>query len=327
MEFKDYYNILGVDETADDKTIKSAYRKLARLYHPDVSKENEAEEKFKEVSEAYEVLKNAEKRAEYDELRKYGQNGRFQPPPGWQASGGYSGGEQPFYEGDFSEFFSSIFGGGRGDFGGGKGDFSGFRSGGHDFTGGQRFSQKGEDVETELPIFLEDTLSEESKTIEYHLPQFDGQGRRIKVSKTLKVKIPPGVVDGERIRLKGQGAGGFNGGDNGDLYLRIRLVPHPLYDVQGHNLLITVPVAPWEAALGAKITVPTLDGKVSITVPANSQAGQKLRIKGKGLVTKAGRADLFAVLKIVIPTDNNAQLQAHWQALQNASEFNPRADW
>ena len=318
MEFKDYYKILGVDESADDKAIKSAYRKLARQYHPDVSKESNAEEKFKEVSEAYEVLKSADKRAEYDELKKYGQNGHFQPPPGWQG-GGQAGGEQHFYDGDFSDFFSSIFGGG--DFASGDGGFSGFN------TGGRNFAQKGEDVETELPIFLEDTLAEESKTIEYHLPQVDSQGRRVKVKKTLKVKIPSGVVDGERIRLKGQGGSGYNGGESGDLYLRIRLVPHPLFDVQGHNLLITVPVAPWEAALGAKITVPTLDGKVNITIPANSQAGQKLRVKGKGLVTKSGRADLFAVLKIVIPTEDNSELQQHWQALQKASDFNPRASW
>ena len=316
MEFKDYYKILGVDENADDKTIKTAYRKLARQYHPDVSKENQAEEKFKEVNEAYEVLKSAEKRAEYDELRKYSQNGRFQPPPGWQ--GGTSAGEQGFYEGDFSEFFSSIFGGGHTD-----GGFSGFSG----FDRSERnYAIKGDDVETELPIFLEDTLSEESKTIEYHLPQIDAQGRRVKVAKTLKVKIPPGVSDGERIRLKNQGGQGFNGGPNGDLYLRIRLVPHPLFDVQGHNLLITAPIAPWEAALGTKMVVPTLDGKVNITVPANSQAGQKLRVKGKGLLTKQGRADLFVVLKIVVPA-NNDQLSEQWQALQAAANFNPRADW
>ncbi|WP_317932163.1 DnaJ C-terminal domain-containing protein [Halioxenophilus sp. WMMB6] len=315
MEFKDYYKILGVDEAADDKAIKSAYRKLARQYHPDVSTENQAEEKFKEVTEAYEVLKSPEKRAEYDELRKYGQGGRFQPPPGWQSAGGGDG----YYEGDFSEFFSSIFGNRGGDAG-----FGGFQRGA---GGGRSYAIKGEDIETELPIFLEDTLSEESKTIEYHLPQVDAQGRRVKVAKTLKVKIPAGVSDGERIRLKNQGGPGYNGGANGDLYLRIRLVPHPLFDVQGHNLLVTVPIAPWEAVLGAKIVVPTLEGKVNITVPANSQAGQKLRIKGKGLQTKTGRADLFAVLKIVVPASSDAAAQAQWQALQEASQFNPRADW
>lgn len=315
MEFKDYYKILGVDEDADDKAIKTAYRKLARQYHPDVSKENQAEEKFKEVTEAYEVLKSKEKRAEYDELRKYGRNGRFQPPPDWQASGGYGGGEQHFYEGDFSEFFSSIFGGGRSNQ-----DFSGFQ-------GGRGYSARGEDVETELPVFLEETLKETTKTIDYHLPQVDAQGRRINTRKTLNVKVPAGVGDGERIRLKGQGAPGGRGVENGDLYLRIRLVPHPLFDVQGHNLLITAPITPWEAALGTKITVPTLDGKVNLTIPQNSQAGQKLRVKGKGLAMKGSRADLFVVLKIVNPPDSNAEMQAAWQTLKEASHFDPRKKW
>ncbi|BFM08691.1 DnaJ C-terminal domain-containing protein [Halioxenophilus aromaticivorans] len=318
MEFKDYYKILGVEETADDKAIKSAYRKLARQYHPDVSKEPDAEARFKELSEAYEVLKNAEKRAEYDALKQYGQNGRFQPPPGWQSSHSGAGSEQQFYSGDFSDFFSSIFG---------AGDFQNSGSAFNGFGRGSNFAQKGDDVETELPVFLEDTLTEQSKTIQYHSPQVDANGGRYKATKTLKVKIPAGVADGERIRLKGQGGVGDNGGDNGDLYLRVRLVPHPKFDVQGQDLLITVPVAPWEAALGAKVTVPTLEGKVNITIPANSQAGQKLRIKGKGLATKNSRGDLIAVLKIMNPTEDDAQLHSHWQALQNASHFNPRAGW
>ncbi len=321
MEFKDYYKILGVAENADDKSIKTAYRKLARQYHPDVSQEADAENKFKEITEAYEVLKSKDKRAEYDELRKYGRNGRFQPPPDWQNRAG-GGQEQEFYHGDFSEFFNSIFG----NAGGARSGFRGFEG----FTDGAHFNQnakhKGEDIEAELAVFLEDTLAEESKTIHYQIPHIDGRGMRSFKEKTLKVKIPAGVADGERIRLKNQGAPGFNGGENGDLFLRIRLVPHPLFDVQGHDLYVTVPIAPWEAVLGAKIVVPTLDGKVSLSIPANSQAGQKLRIKGKGLPTKTGRGDLLAVLKIVVPKADSEQQKQAWQTLAEASNYNPRSD-
>ncbi len=316
MEFKDYYKILGVAADADDKAIKTAYRKLARQYHPDVSTEHQAEDKFKEVTEAYEVLKSPEKRAEYDELRRYGRGGKFQPPPGWQANrdsqaGGFGGGEH-VYEGDFSEFFSSIFGGA------GNSGFT--RQGGN-------FAQRGQDIETDLPIFLEDTLKPEERTIEYNMPHIDAQGRRSSVRKTLKVKVPPGVGDGERIRLKGQGGPGLGGGASGDLYLRIRLVPHPLFDVEGHNLLVTVPISPWEAALGAKLTVPTLEGDIRLTVPANSQTGQRLRVKGRGLVMKQGRGDLYAVLKVVMPPAADDKQRQHWQAMAASSDFNPRAEW
>lgn len=315
MEFKDYYKILGVSEDADAKAIKTAYRKLARKYHPDVSKENTAEEHFKEVTEAYEVLKSPEKRAEYDELRRYGQGGQFRPPPGWQAGGGAGMGggaeaQQTFYEGDFSEFFESIFGG---------------RGGFQQHQGTMR--RRGQDIETQLPVFLEDTLSEDQKSIDYELPQIDAQGRQRRVRKTLKVKIPPGVGDGERIRLKGQGGPGSGGGENGDLYLIIRLVPHPLYDVESHNLIITVPVAPWEAALGAKITLPTLDGDIRLTIPAGSQTGQRLRIKGRGLPMKMGRADLYAVLKVVMPDKTSNAIRGYWEELAQAASFDPRAEW
>ena len=213
MEFKDYYKILGVEPDADLKAIKTAYRKLARKYHPDVSEDKDAEAKFKDVAEAYAALKDPEKRAEYDELRKYGQHGqRFEPPPGWQASHG------GFESGDFSDFFESIFGGG--------GPHA--RGGGPHVHRETRFSFRGQDIETELPIFLEETLSDKSKTISYHLPHYDAEGRRLAdVKKTLNVKIPKGVTEGERIRLKGQGGPGIGDGTNGDLYLHIRLVPHP----------------------------------------------------------------------------------------------------
>ncbi len=319
MEFKDYYKLLGVEENADVKTIKSAYRKLARKYHPDVSKERDAEEKFKEVAEAYDVLSDTEKRAEYDELKKYGgQHGEsFRPPPNWQSSAGASHRSGAQYEGDFSEFFENIFGG---NFGGGA---DSRHSGGR-----QSFGRKGRDIEIEMPIFLEDTLSTESKQIEYHLPHYGNDGQRLPdIKKTLKVKIPKGVEEGERIRLKGQGAPGVGDGAAGDLFLRIRLVPHPLFDVEGHNLIITVPIAPWEAALGTKITMPTLEGKINLTVPPNSQSGQRLRVKERGLIGKRGKGDLYAVLNVVMPTKHNEETQKMWEDMAQKNTFDPRAEW
>jgi curved DNA-binding protein len=311
MEFKDYYAILGVDSAADSAAIKTAYRKMARKYHPDVSKLDNAEEKFKEVVEAYEVLSDANKRAEYDELRLYGaknqHNQGFEPPPGWKSSAGAS------HSGaDFSDFFSSIFGAGQ------AGGFS---------SQSQSFNQQGQDIEIELPIFLEDTLADTSKHIEYRVPSFDASGHRVETKKSLKVKVPAGVMDGERIRLKGQGGIGLQGEANGDLYLHIRLVPHPLFDVEGHNLTIIIPLAPWEAALGKKIVVPTLSGEINLSIPANSQSGQRLRIKGKGLVSKTGVGDLYAILKVVMPEKTNGDITALWQQLADKAAFNPREKW
>ncbi len=315
MEFKDYYKILGVDSEADNKAIKTAYRKLARKYHPDVSDHHDAESQFKEVAEAYEVLKDNVKRAEYDEIRQYGGGQQeFRPPPGWQPSDSARGDGGSHHQGDFSDFFSSIFGAGGGPQA-------------SDFSGRQPFSQRGQDIETELPIFLEDTLSENSKTISYHLPHYDNEGRVTEVNKTLNVKIPLGVVNDKRIRLKGQGAPGIGEGASGDLYLRIRLVPHPLFDVEGHNLIITLPIAPWEAALGGKVTLPTLSGKIQLTIPANSQSGQRLRVKGKGLPSKQLQGDLYAVLKVVMPTSSNESIKDQWQQLAELAPFDPRAEW
>jgi curved DNA-binding protein len=313
MEFKDYYQILGVQPNADDKEIKSAYRKLARKYHPDMNPDKSAEDKFKEVAEAYEALKNAERRAEYDELRQYGGSGKgFEPPPGWQAGGGFSGGQNAGYDADFSDFFNTIFGAGR--------------RGSYQSQQGEAFAFKGQDAEIELPVFLEETLSEESKLVEYLIPVYE-HGQKKEIKKTLKVKIPAGISDGERIRLKGQGAPSPGGGENGDLYLHIRLVPHPLFDVQGHNLIITVPLAPWEAALGTKVEVPTLTGKINLNIAPNSQSGQKLRIKGKGLPRKAGIGDLYAVLKVVMPATSNDEVNKLWSKLSEKAAFNPRAEW
>lgn len=313
MDFKDYYKVLGLEPGADDKAVKAAYRKLARKYHPDVSKEKDAENQFKDVAEAYEVLKSAEKRAEYDELRKYAQQGRpFEPPPGWQPRGNGGFADEMGGGRDYSDFFESLFG-----------------AAGRSQGPGRKSARRGQDVEMELPILLEETLADEAKKIAFQLPQYSADGRPLAaISKTLNVKIPAGVSDGERIRLKGQGGPGLGGAANGDLYLIIRLVPHPLFDVEAHNLILTVPLAPWEAALGSKVTVPTLDGKIHLSIPANSQSGQRLRIKGKGLMNKLGeRGDLYALFKIVIPAQADEPTRALWAQLAEQAAFDPRAEW
>src|SRR3989338_1148573 len=255
MDFKDYYKVLGLEPGADDKAVKTAYRKLARKYHPDVSKEADAENKFKDVADLYEVMKSAEKRAEYDELRKYAEQGRpFEPPPGWQPQGhtDFSQGNRAGSE--YSEFFESLFGG--------AGRFQ---------DAGRNRARRGQDVEMALPLLLEETLSDDTKTIAFQLPQYSADGQPLPaISKTLNVRIPPGVGNGERIRLKGQGAPGVGGGARGDLYLLIHFIPHPLFDVEGHNLVLTVPLAPWEAVLGSKVTLPTLSGKINLRIPANT---------------------------------------------------------
>lgn len=323
MEFKDYYDILGVAADAEKADIKKAYRKLARKYHPDVSKEKDAERKFKEVSEAYEVLGNDERRGEYDQLKKYGRKGEsFTPPPGWTGREGRAGADGFEFSdgGDFSEFFANIFGGGGFGQGAHTRSSRGFDSS-EDF-----YSSRGQDVEIDMPVFLEDTLKDEQKTIQFNLPKYDGSGRVQQVKKTLKVKIPKGVADGERIRLKAQGSPGFGKGDAGDLYLRIKLVPHPLYDVVGHDLHLALPIAPWEAALGARITVPTLSGKISLTVAPDSQTGQRLRIKGKGLPGKTGQGDLYVILKVVMPDKIDAKARALWEQLKDNTEFDPREE-
>jgi len=320
LEFQDYYEILGIKPEADKKAIKTAYRRLARRFHPDVSTQHDAEEKFKEVSEAYEVLGNDEKRAEYDQLRKYGTpDGAFKPPPGWHSQGQ----NRNFNQEDFSDFFESVFGSSfqQGNRQGNRRGYSG---------NGQRgdvISIRGQDIEIDMPVFLEDIFSANSKTIQYQLPHFSEQGRVADIKKTLKVNIPKGTSDGERIRLRNQGAPGYGDGPPGDLYLRIKLIPHPLFDVKGHDLLITVPITPWEAAIGSKINVPTLKGRISLTIKPNSQTGQRLRIKGKGLPLKKGQGDLYSVLKVVMPPKTSHSAKQYWQKLAESENFDPRKEW
>lgn len=320
MEFIDYYAALGVEPTADDTVIKTAYRKLARKYHPDVSKLPDTEEKFKAVAEAYEVLHNSEKRAEYDELRLARSRG-FDPRnrhtnTGFNSDSAFN--EAPGGDQDFADFFNSIFGSA-----GSRSRQAGNQHAHHEDVNLHR----GRDLEMEWPIMLEDTLADTTKPIAFTIPHYDNLGQLHEIKKTLNVKIPAGVSDGERIRLKGQGAPSQGNAANGDLYLHIRLIPHPLFDIEGHNLIITLPLAPWEAALGAKITLPTLNGKINLTIPPNSQSGQRLRIKGKGLVHKKSAGDLFAILKIVIPTTTTDDVKQLWSTLAEKTSFDPRAEW
>ena len=312
MDFKDYYQILGVAEDADIKAIKKAYRKLALKLHPDVNAEADATEKFKEVAEAYEVLKDQEKRAEYDHIKKYG-------APKQQSGSPFSGRGQHAYsggfehaQGDYSDFFRQVFGGHSNGFN------RNYQSEPDMF--------KGQDVELEVPLFLEDSAVGSSKHIEYMLTDHSS-GHPQQIKKSLNVKIPQGTKDGERIRLKGQGGLGSQQRLHGDLYLHIRLVPHPLFDVDGSNILLTVPLLPWEAALGTALEVPTLYGKIKLNIPANSQSGKKLRIKGKGLKTKSTQGDMVAILNIEIPTKQSDEAHQLWQQLAALESENPRSEW
>lgn len=302
MELKDYYTILGVKPTDDLKTIKTAYRRLARKYHPDVSKEPDAEAKFKDLAEAWEVLKDDQRRAEYDQLWQHRNDPQFNRQQHAH--------EQSYSQQDFDDIFSSMFG----------------QQAHH---ARRQRAERGHDVEIEVAVFLEETLAEQTRTISYKLPVYNVFGMvESETPKTLNVKIPAGVSDGQRIRLKGQGTPGENGGPNGDLWLVIHIAPHPLFDIVNQDLEVVVPLAPWEAALGAKVTVPTLKESILLTIPAGSQAGQRLRIKGKGLVGKKHTGDLYAVIKIVMPPKPDDNSAALWQQLADAQKsFDPRKEW
>jgi curved DNA-binding protein len=298
MKYKDYYKILGVQRGASEDEIKKAYRKLARKYHPDVSKEANAKEKFQEVSEAYETLRDKEKRAAYDSLGSSFRPGQdFRPPPDWFER--FGGGRAEDLHGvDLGELFESM-----GLFGRAQ-RRSGF---------GRRGAFPGEDYEVPVRLSVEEAALGTERTV-----QLDGR--------SFTARIPRGAIDGQRLRLRGKGGAGVNGGAPGDLYLQIALEPHPLYRVHGHDLEIEVPLAPWEAALGAEIEIPTLEGRVKMKVPAGSKAGQKLRLAGKGLPKPGGGAgDLYAVLSIAVPGTLTEREKTLYEELREASRFNPRA--
>jgi curved DNA-binding protein len=319
MQYKDYYKILGVDKGADEDAIKKAYRRLARKYHPDVSKERNAEERFKEVGEAYEVLKDKKKRAAYDQVGSGYQAGQdFRPPPGWggfnqrgpaqgpgAARGGMGGGGG---EG-FSDFFETLFGGGFGGAGGGRGGFS----------------SRGQDENAKILISIEDAYNGASRNLQLQVPELGPQGRTTMRKRTLQVKIPKGITHGQKIRLSGQGGPGRGGGANGDLLLEIDLQSHPLYSVDGKDITLKLPVSPWEAALGGKVPVPTLGGKVELTVPKGTRSGQKMRLKGRGLPGKLA-GDLFVVFEIQNPRRLSAEQQAFYEHMAKDGGFNPRGE-
>lgn len=314
MDFKDYYKIMGVERDAKPDEIKRVYRRLARKYHPDVSKEPNAEARFKEVQEAYEVLKDPEKRAAYDQLGSQWRQGQpFTPPPDWGRDFEFTtsfGGRE---DSGFSDFFSSLFGA-RSPFRGqrGAGGFGGFAS-------------AGEDHAAKIQISLEDAFRGGSHTIELKTPQLDEQGRVSVRPRTLKVTIPAGVIEGQKIRLGGQGSPGAGGGPAGDLYLEIGFQPHRLFQAEGRDITLTLPVAPWEAALGATIQTPTLAGPVDLRIPPNARAGQKLRLKGRGL-PGATPGDQYVVLKIVLPPAQSDEARSFYQRMQKELPFDPRAE-
>lgn len=322
MDFKDYYAALGVSESASPEDIKKAYRKLARKFHPDVSKEDDADTKFKDVGEAYEVLKDPEKRAEYDQLRKYGArpDGSFEPPPGWQSASGFgSGGYTEADAAQFSDFFEEVFGGGgraggftRGGFGGSRGGF------------GYKMHARGEDVHARLALFLEEAFHGCEKKVSFTVHEPDQQGHIVARTKTLNVKIPAGMREGQHLRLKGQGSPGIGGDEPGDLLLEIELAPHPTFAVEGRDVLVTVPITPWEAALGASIVVPTVGSKVNVKVPKGSSSGRKLRLKGKGFPGKHP-GDQIVILQIVMPERHAPEAEKIYERLAEAEkQFNPR---
>ena len=338
VQFRDYYEVLGVPRGASEDEIRKAFRKLARQYHPDVAKDKKvAEEKFKEINEAYEVLSDPEKRKKYDQLgANWKQGAEFRPPPGWQnMRGGQSGGrgadfETHFGGTGFSDFFEAFFGGGR------RGGFSGF-------TEDEQFAERGRDVEGDIMVTLDEALrgSVRPISVQRSVPcqQCGGSGVRVQHvcnacggtgrvtrAETYQVRIPAGVTDGQRLRIAGRGEAGSGGGASGDLFLRVRLAKHPDFEVDNHDLIHEIELAPWEAVLGAQVRVPTLESPVSIKVPPGTQSGQRLRVRGRGLPQHGGtRGDLLVGVRIEVPktvTENERRL---WEQLARESRFNPRS--
>ena len=321
VQYKDYYQSLGVPRTATAEEIKKSYRKLARQFHPDVAKDKKkAEEKFKEINEAYEVLGDADKRKKFDELGANWKSGaEFNP-----GHGGFGGG-QTFRGGratgnsadfefggtGFSDFFEQVFGGARRN-AGSPGGFGGGR--------GQAFAERGGDIEGDILVTLDEALHGSVREVNVRHPE----GRGVK-TETHQVKIPAGVAEGQKLRLAGRGEPGSNGGSAGDLYLNVRLAKHPDFDVDGHNLSYELDLAPWEAVLGAEISVPTLEDPVKIKIAPGTQGGQKLRVRGRGLPQRGGeRGDLIVITQIATPAKVSETEKKLWEQIKRESKFNPR---
>ena len=310
MEFKDYYKVMGVARDATEAQIKQAYRKLARKYHPDVSKEKNAEARFKEVGEAYEVLKTPEKRAAYDQLGQGPAAGEdFRPPPDWGAGfefSGAGGGDSAY-----SDFFESLFGAqGRAGSGNRR---SAFRPG------------RGEDHHAKVLLDLDATLHGGTRQLTLRVPEMDADGRLVSKERVLKVQVPKGILPGQHIRLAGQGSRPAGEGTPGDLFIEVEFQPHPLYRIDGRDLYLDLPVAPWEAALGATVKTPTPGGTVDLKVPAAAHAGSKLRLKGRG-IPASPPGDFYVVLQIALPAADDDKAKAAYAAFAAALPFNPRAN-
>ncbi len=321
MKFRDYYETLGVARGATEAEIKTAYRKLARKYHPDVNKEKDAEDRFKEIGEAYSVLKDTEKRAAYDQMGSNWKQGQdFSPPPNWNTGfefaddpnagfGGYGGS----YDGDQSEFCESLFGRGRN------------RQGGRSSNARQGMHFKGQDHHAKILIDLADAYNGAKRTISLHMPTQDPEGHMITQERKLDVNIPKGIKAGQNLRLSGQGGPGMGDGGAGDLYLEIDFHPSPLYKVDGKDVYLDLPMAPWEAALGTSLNIPTPAGStLELTIPPNTKSGRKMRLKGKGIPSKEP-GDFYVVPNIVLPEAQSAAQKAAYQELEKAFDFKPRS--
>ncbi len=307
MKYKDYYAILGVERGAGDDEIKKAYRKLARKYHPDVSKEPNAEERFKGVSEAYETLKDAEKRAAYDQLGRHAAGEEFRPPPDWGQS--FGGGQFSFDDIDLADLFAG---------------FAGRQHGG----GARDRPIPGADYEAGVRLTFEQAFHGTEIELDLSAIEYDEQGRPRRVPHRIRVRIPPGVTDGQKLRVPGKGGKGVRGGRDGDLYLDIEVMSHPLYRVDGLDVHVDLPLAPWEAVLGGSVDMPTPAGRVTLKVPPGTRAGQKLRLSGRGLARPDGsKGDLYAIAQIVVPTVVDERQRALFKSLAEASSFNPRAQF
>ncbi|HET8699006.1 MAG TPA: DnaJ C-terminal domain-containing protein [Gammaproteobacteria bacterium] len=312
MEFKDYYEIMGVARDASPEDIKRAYRRLARKYHPDVSKEKNAEERFKEIGEAYEVLRDPEKRAAYDQLGKRPAGEEFRPPPDWHFDfdTGAPGGEAGVGGGMHSDFFEQLFGG-LGGLRGGRGARAGFRSRGFDTT-------------ARVEITLEEAFRGTTRTLSLQRMERDASGRAKPRTQQLNVRIPAGVTDGQQIRVPAQGEPGIGGEAPGDLFLEMHVLPHRFFKLEGRDVWLDLPITPWEAALGETVRVPTLAGRVDLKIPKGSQTDRQLRLKERGLPGKPP-GDQFVVLKIVVPPADTPEREALYKELAAAAKMNPRA--
>jgi len=322
MKFKDYYAALELERDADGDAIKKAYRRLARRTHPDVAKEPGAEERFKEISEAYQTLSDPEKRQAYDDLGRHGSGEDFSPPPDWESRFRRESGQPAGQDVDLADLFEQMgFGvsGGAGGFGGGFGSSGGFGQ----QAGG--FQVRGLDLEVATELTLEQAAQGTEVAFTLSVPSRRADGGMAREPRSGTIRVPRGVADGERLRVPGRGGPGHGGGPAGDLFLEIRLKPHPRFRPVGHDLYLELPIAPWEAALGAEIDLPTLAGTARVTVRPGMRNGQKLRLAGKGLPRrKEGAGDLYGVIQIVMPEQIGDRERELYRELAEASAFNPR---